>query len=144
MKQLSIDEIYIKTDKNDHSLKNYVKKMADKYYKDKKINEENYKLLGGTKENKEKNNIEIYKDTNFLYEKDIVCNSCKKKTNEKMTPNKPGIMCYISKNSKSKSLNIKVECKNCSSRKNSYINKKELPENILKKIETKLEKLNLQ
>lgn len=138
MKVINLENVFIKTEKNDRSLKSILEKTVNHYYKDNKITLDEYESMGGTKISSQNTSIQVFSDPNFVYEYPIICNSCKKKYNSKLTPNLPGITCFISKTSKTSPLNIKVKCRNCNMNKNSYINKKNLPEKILKIIDAKL------
>lgn len=143
MKVINLENVFIKTEKNDRSLKSILEKTVNHYYKDNKISAEEYESMGGTKNSNQNTSIQVYSDPNFVYSHPIICNSCKKKNNNKLTPNLPGITCFISKTSKTSPLNIKVKCQICQMNKNSYINKKSLPDKILKIIETKLKEKDL-
>jgi hypothetical protein len=133
-KTINLENIYIKTEKNDKSLKNVIEQIINQYYKNNKISEEMYKNLGGNKNNSKNNCKEFFSDPDFIYKKNIICNSCKSKRNEKLTPNLPGIKCYYSVTSKSSPLNIKVTCAICKMNKNSFINRNTLPKELLDKI----------
>lgn len=137
MKVINLENVFIKTEKNDRSLKSILEKTVNHYFKDNKISLQEYESMGGTKISNQNTSIEVYSDPKFVYECPIICNSCKKKNNNKLTPNLPGITCFISKTSKTSPLNIKVKCKICNMNKNSYINRNTLPDKILEIITLK-------
>lgn len=133
-KIINLENIYLKTEKNDKSLKSIIEQTINQYYKNNKISEDLYKELGGTKINNKDNCKEFFSDPYYVYPEKIICNSCKSKRNEKLTPNLPGIKCYYSETSKSSPLNIKVTCSICKMNKNSFINRNTLPPELLEKI----------
>lgn len=141
-KIINLEDLYIKTDQNTtRSLKSVIEKAINQSYKKKKISEEDYRGLGGKKNYDTIIHQMVYEDNKYTYPQPVICNSCKKTHNMKMTPNLPGITCYLSRTSKNVSYNIKVKCTECNKIKNSYINKDTLPENILSKL--KKEELKL-
>lgn len=132
---INIDDIYIKTDHNTRrSFKNVIEATVNKLYKRNKLSDDEYHSLGGSKTYGESQYHKIFESSSFVYPKPIVCHSCKKNSQNKLTDNKPGFACFVSISSKNDSYNIKTKCASCDKMKNSYINLKTLPDKYIQKI----------
>lgn len=139
MEKISLDQLFISTEKQDKPLNMVIKNQIKKFYEKDKISDDELKIIGGSFLSLPKS-IKICENETYTYPYPIICNSCNNKRNIKMTENLPGIECFYSSTSKSTPINIKVKCRICNNTKNSYINSSTLPADMQKKINLKLKK----
>lgn len=134
---IDINDIYIRDDKNkDQKFTKIIKKLINNKFKSNKISEEEYRQLGGNRDNNTKAITKnFYSDKVYVYPLDTVCNHCAhQEIPKKHTRNLPGIECYLSETSKKNAYSIKVKCCECKNIKNTFINKNTLPDYMLENV----------
>lgn len=132
---INLDEIYFETEKNNRrSLKSLTESLVNKLYKKNKINEEEYRALGGTKEYNTHKYEKIYETSTHKYPHNIICQTCKKGESKAVTPNGVGFTCFGSLTKDTSTYNVKSTCSLCNKPKNSYVSINNFPDHIKKDI----------